>query len=71
MGEETQSNSVAVVTGGASGIGLACARRLGWQRELVLVDFKPVPGSKIAELSAQFDLVIGRTPADTNEGRRR
>jgi NAD(P)-dependent dehydrogenase (short-subunit alcohol dehydrogenase family) len=43
MGEETQSikNSVAVVTGGASGIGLACARRLGWQRELVLVDAKP------------------------------
>lgn len=38
MGEESQSNSVAVVTGGASGIGLACARRLGGHRELVLVD---------------------------------
>ena len=33
-------------------------------RELVLVDFLPVKGSKINELSARFDVVIGRTPAD-------
>ena len=40
-------------------------------RELVLVDFKPVKGSKIGELSAHFDIVVGRTPAERPEGRRR
>ena len=33
-------------------------------RELVLVDFKPVKDSRIGELSARFDIVIGRTPSD-------
>jgi protocatechuate 3,4-dioxygenase beta subunit len=35
------------------------------ERELVLVDFKPVPGSKIGELSAHFDIVLGLTPAES------
>ncbi len=33
-------------------------------RELVLIDFKPIKESKIGELSARFDIVIGKTPAD-------
>jgi protocatechuate 3,4-dioxygenase beta subunit len=33
-------------------------------RELVLVDFKPIKDSKIGELSAQFDIVLGTTPLD-------
>jgi protocatechuate 3,4-dioxygenase beta subunit len=33
-------------------------------RELVQTEFKPVPASKIGELAAKFDIVIGRTPAD-------
>ena len=33
-------------------------------RELVLVDFKPLKDSKIGELSARFDVVVGLTPAD-------
>lgn len=33
-------------------------------RELVLVDFRPVPESRIGELTAQFDIVIGHTPAE-------
>jgi protocatechuate 3,4-dioxygenase, beta subunit len=41
------------------------------QRELVLVDFKPIQGSRIGEFSANFDVVIGRTPADPDEERRR
>jgi protocatechuate 3,4-dioxygenase beta subunit len=40
-------------------------------RELVLVDFKPVQSSKIGELSARFDIVVGLTPADPAEERRR
>jgi protocatechuate 3,4-dioxygenase beta subunit len=32
-------------------------------RELVLVDFQPIRESRIGELSARFDIVIGRTPA--------
>ena len=40
-------------------------------RELVLVDFKPVKESKIGELSANFDIVVGSTPSDRPEGRRR
>jgi protocatechuate 3,4-dioxygenase beta subunit len=34
------------------------------ERELVLVDFKPLKESKIGELSARFDLVLGVTPAE-------
>jgi protocatechuate 3,4-dioxygenase beta subunit len=33
-------------------------------RELVQTDFVPVKDSKIGELQARFDIVIGRTPAD-------
>jgi protocatechuate 3,4-dioxygenase beta subunit len=32
------------------------------ERELVQVDFKPLKDSKIGELAAIFDIVIGRTP---------
>jgi protocatechuate 3,4-dioxygenase beta subunit len=41
-------------------------------RELVLVDFKPVKDSKIGEFSAHFDIVLGRTPDENSpEPRRR
>ncbi|HUQ72547.1 MAG TPA: protocatechuate 3,4-dioxygenase [Planctomycetaceae bacterium] len=41
-------------------------------RELVLVDFKPIKDSKIGELAANFDIVIGRTPGERQlEGGRR
>jgi protocatechuate 3,4-dioxygenase beta subunit len=40
-------------------------------RELVLVDFKPLKDSKLGELTAKFDIVIGATPADRGEDRRR
>lgn len=41
-------------------------------RELLIVDFKPIKDSKIGELSATFDVVIGTTPEDPSEdqGRR-
>jgi protocatechuate 3,4-dioxygenase beta subunit len=39
------------------------------ERELVLVDFTPVKDSKIGELAAKFDIVLGRTP-DEGELRR-
>src|SRR4051812_26055213 len=32
-------------------------------REFVLVDFKPIRDSRIGELAAQFDIVLGLTPA--------
>ena len=31
-------------------------------RESILVDFKPIKDSKIGELAANFDIVIGYTP---------
>jgi len=34
------------------------------ERELVSVDFKPVEDSKAKELTATFDIVLGRTPVD-------
>lgn len=40
-------------------------------RELVLVDFKPIKESKIGELAAQFDIVLGTTPQETPDGLRR
>jgi protocatechuate 3,4-dioxygenase beta subunit len=33
-------------------------------RELVQTEFKPMKDSKIGELSASFDIVVGRTPED-------
>jgi protocatechuate 3,4-dioxygenase beta subunit len=42
------------------------------ERELVLVDFKPIPDSKIGEMAARFDIVLGHTPAEPpRDGRRR
>ena len=37
------------------------------ERELLLVDFTPVPGSKLGEYAARFDVVLGRTPADHDD----
>jgi protocatechuate 3,4-dioxygenase, beta subunit len=31
-------------------------------RELIQTEFKPIPGSKIGEFAAHFDIVLGRTP---------
>ncbi|HZZ73208.1 MAG TPA: intradiol ring-cleavage dioxygenase [Pirellulales bacterium] len=39
-------------------------------RELVLVDFVPVQGSKVGELNANFDIVLGKTPSDRPERQR-
>jgi protocatechuate 3,4-dioxygenase beta subunit len=40
-------------------------------RELVMVEFKPVKESKVGELAARFDIVLGRTPdEEAMEGRR-
>ena len=39
-------------------------------RELVCADFKPIKESKINELSAKMDLVIGRTPVDRDDDHR-
>lgn len=36
-------------------------------RDAVLVDFVPIPESRIGELSARFDIVLGVTPTDTSE----
>jgi protocatechuate 3,4-dioxygenase beta subunit len=36
--------------------------------ETLLVDFKPVPESRIGELSADFDIVIGKTLAELEDG---
>ncbi len=33
-----------------------------FERELLMIDFKPVPKSKIGELAARFEIVLGRTP---------
>ncbi len=40
-------------------------------RELVLVDFKPIEKSKLGELSAQFDIVLGVTPPEGPEAKRK
>jgi protocatechuate 3,4-dioxygenase beta subunit len=38
-------------------------------RETVLVEFQPIAESKIGELAAKFDVVMGITPADTDDGK--
>jgi protocatechuate 3,4-dioxygenase beta subunit len=51
--------------------GVLAGLRDPFDRELVLVDFKPLADSRIGELTARFDIVVGQTPADGTEGRRR
>jgi protocatechuate 3,4-dioxygenase, beta subunit len=34
------------------------------QRESVLIEFAPLPGSRAGELQARFDIVLGVTPPD-------
>ncbi len=38
-------------------------------RELIVTDFKPIKDSKIGELSAHFDIILGRTPDESDFGR--
>ncbi len=33
-----------------------------FDRELLQTEFKPIPGSKIGELAARFEIILGRTP---------
>ncbi len=40
-----------------------------FERELLQVDFKPVKGSKIGELAAHFEIVLGRTPDERSSRR--
>lgn len=40
-------------------------------RETVLVDFQPIPDSPIGELSARFDIVLGVTLQETDDGQLR
>jgi protocatechuate 3,4-dioxygenase beta subunit len=44
--------------------GIFNAIRDPFDRELVLVDFTPIKDSRLGELSAQFDIVLGVTPSD-------
>ena len=37
-------------------------------KETILVDFDPLPGSKIGELTARFDIVLGRTVEELEDG---
>jgi protocatechuate 3,4-dioxygenase, beta subunit len=37
-------------------------------RELLMTDFKAVPNSKTGELSASFNIVLGKTPDERNRG---
>jgi protocatechuate 3,4-dioxygenase beta subunit len=39
------------------------------ERELIQTDFKPIRESKIGEFAANFDIVVGVTPADKDERR--
>jgi protocatechuate 3,4-dioxygenase, beta subunit len=39
--------------------------------QTLLVDFKPMPGSKIGELSATFEMVLGKTASEGEDGQLR
>jgi protocatechuate 3,4-dioxygenase beta subunit len=51
--------------------GVFSGLRDAFDRELVMADFVPVKGSKVGELSATFDIVLGRTPNESDGPRRR
>ena len=37
-------------------------------KETILVDFRPLPGSSIGELTANFDIVLGQTLEEREDG---
>src|SRR5206468_2905154 len=39
--------------------------------QTILVDFKPLPGSKLGELTANFDVVLGKTASEGEDGQLR
>lgn len=47
---------------GNAGDGLI--KRVGEGSDLLMVDFKPLPDSTIGELTAEFNIVLGKTPED-------
>jgi protocatechuate 3,4-dioxygenase beta subunit len=42
-----------------------------FDRELLMTEFQPIKGSKIGELAANFDIILGRTPDERNLPSRR
>jgi protocatechuate 3,4-dioxygenase beta subunit len=53
------------------GDGVLAGIRDPFERQLVMVDFDPLKGSTAGELSARFNIVLGRTPDDAaRQGRR-
>ncbi|MFM7132161.1 MAG: intradiol ring-cleavage dioxygenase [bacterium] len=50
---------------GNAGDGVLCAIKDPKQLESVMVEFKPLEGSKIGELTGRFDVVLGLTPAES------
>lgn len=36
--------------------------------KLIMVDFRPMPDSKLSALAANFDIVVGRTPQEADDG---
>ena len=43
-------------------------RAIGDMLESVMVDFKPIAGSKLKEYAANWDVVIGRTAEEMEDG---
>ena len=49
--------------------GIASGGLSVFDRELLMADFKPIKGSKIGELAAHFEIVLGRTPDERSSRR--
>jgi protocatechuate 3,4-dioxygenase, beta subunit len=45
--------------------------RDAFERELVLVEFRPIAESRIGEVSARFDIVVGVTPGEAPDNRKK
>ena len=50
-----------LIKGHPANAGDGLVRRLESKAQTLLVDFKPLPGSKLGELTANFDIVLGQT----------
>lgn len=51
--------------------GIFLALRDPKDRKLVSIDFTPIKESRLGELAAQFDIVLGVTPSDAPDAPRR
>ncbi len=66
-GDKRMLTTSLYVEGAKENAGDGPLRQAGDARDKLIVNFKPIKGSKIGELAANFDIIIGSTPENASQ----